>query len=132
MHITYLNYYYDAELTSVDELLRKYHSSVEWCRAIRRAGAERVSVVQRFRMPSIEHVDGVEYHFVRDDLPPKLRPWHFPTLAHRSVTSLVPTLVHLNGSMLSFKRLREILNDGTATVWQHHGGGPPNFPKRLV
>jgi glycosyltransferase involved in cell wall biosynthesis len=132
MHIAHVNYHFDADLRTPEELLERYHSTVEWCKALKRAGANRVSIVQRFRQAFTSSSDGVDYHFFGDDLPPVLRPWNAPRLADDYVASLRPDIVHLNGSMLFFRTVRKVLDPSTAIVWQHHGGIPPRPPQRLI
>src|SRR5690242_1479754 len=63
MHVILLNYIYDAEYPTADALLGRYLSLSGWAESLRAAGAERVTVLQRFRCDVDMRRNGVEYRF---------------------------------------------------------------------
>lgn len=130
MNVVYLNYYYDADIQSPKELLKCYWSTVEWCKAVSRAGASRISIVQRFHTNEKFEQDGVEYHFVTDEFSNKLPPFAIPHRVHKVVSDINPHVVHHNGWSYPLSALRKMLPMKTAIVWQHHGGGIPQWYSR--
>lgn len=56
MHVLYLNYYYDADIKTAEELLDRYHTIPGLCSALLNAGAENVSVVQRFKKDAVQRL----------------------------------------------------------------------------
>jgi glycosyltransferase involved in cell wall biosynthesis len=132
MTVVFLNYHYDADLSTPGQLIRRYFSSHEWCKSLLRAGAERVAVVQRFSSDEELTVDGIEYRFVHDGLPGSLPWWSIPRRVNRVVASLHPSIVHLNGRPLHSASLHWSLSHTTPIVWQHHGGEPPTGLRRWI
>ena len=49
MHVLYLCPIYDPAADSPEALLRRYFPVGEWCRGLKAAGVERVTVLRRFR-----------------------------------------------------------------------------------
>ncbi|MBI3578418.1 MAG: glycosyltransferase family 4 protein [Ignavibacteriales bacterium] len=131
MHTLYLNYHYDKDLTTATSLLERYHSSKNWCEAIVRQGGK-ISYVQRFHFADHQIFNGVEYHFVADNLPPHLSWFQNPKLFHKEIVKLQPDVIHYNGQVFHLKYLRPLLREKTAIVWQHHGGPPPSLPKKFL
>jgi len=132
MTVAYLNYHYDADLSTPAQLIQRYVSSHEWCKSLLGAGADRVAVVQRFITDEKLAVDGIEYRFVHDRLPASLPWWSIPRKFHRVVASLHPNIVHLNGKPLYAVSLRWSLSHTTPIAWQHHGGEPPTGLRRWI
>ncbi len=127
MHVLYLNYFYDKDIPAPEKLLARYYTMTNWCAAVKNAGTEKVSVVQRFSHSKNFVSKGVEFHFVKDEFGPKLKPWQTPQLLHRHVKELAPDVIHSNGWPLPLISLRTLLQDRTAILWQDHGGNVPFF-----
>jgi len=132
LHVVYLNYFYDMDIPSVDALFTRYDTMTEWCKAVRGAGADRISVVQRFHDDVTIMHQGVEYHFVRDELPSRLEWWQNPRAVHERVAALEPGVVHANGLVFPLGFLRESLPVGCPIVWQHHGGPSPEGIRKII
>lgn len=131
MHTLYLNYYYDKDLTSTTSLLERYHSSKNWCEAIARQGGE-ISYLQRFHSADQQMLNGVNYHFVADNLPPHLSWYQNPKAFHKEIVKLKPDVIHYNGQVFHLKHLRPLLPEKISVVWQHHGGPPASVPKKFI
>ena len=125
MHILYLSYYYSHDLEDARSLLDRYDPMVQWCSAIRRAGADKVSVAQRFRISGQLEKDGVHYYFVPDGYGGKLDWWQNPVSTHQLVVRLQPDIIHCNGWVFPLVWLRPMLSSQTTILWQHHGGTLP-------
>jgi len=130
MHVIFLNYYYDSDLVSSSELRKRYSSTHFLSKAIKDAGCQRVTIVQRFSQSIKETVDGIDYYFVDDGLPNRLKLFHNPRKVNAVLSNLNPDVVHYNGFPYHLTFLRRSLSPHSATVWQHHGGGTPSLPKR--
>lgn len=136
MHIVLLNYSYDAHCRSVDEVLDRHSSLRTWASSLLAAGAEQVSVLQRFRLNAQVRRDGVRYLFCADSGSPFPKPWTFLPGLHRTVAALEPDLVHVNGLIFPLQTwlLRKALPRTGAIVLQDHANVPPlwagrdNFP----
>jgi glycosyltransferase involved in cell wall biosynthesis len=115
MHVVQLNYAFDETLTDPDALLDRYRTLTGWSDAIAAAGAERVTVVQRFHRDAHIVRNGIEYTFCR---PPRMR---------HTVAGEEPDVVHVNGLHFAAQTwaLRQTLNRSAAIVVQDHGGGVP-------
>lgn len=131
MHTIFLNYHYDEELTTVNSLLKRYHSSKNWCEAVAKHGGK-ISYIQRFHLTGRQTINGVDYYFINDNLPQRLSWYQNPKAFHEEIIKLKPDVIHYNGHAVHFKYLRPLLPAKTAVVWQHHGGLPPSFLKRFV
>ncbi|TAK56389.1 MAG: glycosyltransferase [Bacteroidetes bacterium] len=127
MNILFLNYFFDSDLTTESELLHRYRGSLEWCAALLRAGVKEVSVVQRFHRDSTMVVDNITVHFVADGLGNIITPLDTFSRLHNAVLKLQPDVVHHNGWPYPLIQLRKMLPKSTAIVWQHHGGGIPQW-----
>lgn len=132
VHLALLNSHYDDDLATEEELLDRYSSTVSWAAAVKEAGAERVSVVQRFHRDARTEAKGVRWHFVADGLPGRLLWHHTPKHVHDTIAALRPDCVHVNGSIFPTRRLRESLPAACAVVWQHHGGPLPSGRTRML
>ena len=73
MRVCIVNYAYDPEAGSPATLLDRYPSLTGWSEALLTAGAETVTVVQRFSTTAHLARAGVQYHFIADGAPPVLR-----------------------------------------------------------
>ncbi len=127
MKIVYLSYFFDRDLETAEQLLDRYYTMTHFCPAVRKAGTESVTVVQRFKRSEEIERDGVQYIFVRDGRHQQPRFWELPNKVHTRIIALRPDIVHHNGWPYPLVRLRRILPAETAIVWQHHGGGIPGI-----
>ena len=124
MRITLVNHAYADDVIDPDALLERYSTLTGWSEAVAGAGAT-VSVAQRFHRDARLVRGGIEYVF-REDGPrghPRSRLW--PQRLHRTIHSLEPDLVHVNGLNVPFQTwmLHRGLPSSTALVVQDHGGG---------
>ncbi|MFL5805805.1 MAG: glycosyltransferase family 4 protein [Roseiflexaceae bacterium] len=126
MHIAILNYIYDAEYTTVDALLERYLSLTGWADSLLAAGAQRVTVLQRFDRDMDLRRDGVEY-LLRRGAGANRRSWSDPRRLHRAVAALRPDVAHVNGLIFPAQTwlLRRVLPRESALIVQDHGGPPP-------
>lgn len=135
MHVVYVNYWYDRDIGSPEELLSRYASVRAFAEAIADAGAQ-VSVVQRFNKDSCAREGAVSYHFVADRCPPGVR-WHLPSRFHEAIRTIAGTaecVVHVNGLIfpLQVRALRARLPKDVPIVVQHHAERPWTGLKRQV
>lgn len=115
MHVVQVNYAFDHGLSDPEALLDAYHTLTGWSDAVAAAGAEGVTVVQRWRRTVRVERNGIAYQFCRrSDL-------------HRVVSAARPDVVHVNGLIFAASAwlLRRRLPSSTAMVMQDHGGGIP-------
>lgn len=125
MRLAFLNYHYDTDLQDCFSLIERYHSTTAWSESVRKAGADSVTVMQRFRSSCHMSINGVAYHFVDDGLPHKL-PWYAnPRVFHALIGKLNPDIIHYNGNPSAGRFLRKAVGPRIPIVWQHHGGGLP-------
>lgn len=115
MHVVQLNYAVDERLVDPETVLARYRTLTGWSDALADAGAEHVSVVQRFHRDARIVRNGIDYTFCG------------ASSVYQAVATKQPDIVHVNG--LNFPAqtwwLRKRLNRATAIVVQHHGGGVP-------
>ncbi len=128
MRVVQVNYRFDEGLGDPDALLEQYSTLTGWSTALLDAGAERVTVVQRFHREATVSREGVEYVFCADD--PKM-PWRglarSPARTHRAVVQAHPDIVHVNGldSPLWTSALRRTLPASSRVIVQDHGSQVP-------
>lgn len=130
MHVAFINYYFDTDLANADELINRYASTLAISKAVKNAGCERVTIVQRFSENVHTTVDGIDYLLAEDGLPNRLNIFHKPGKMNAIVSDLKPDIVHYNGFPFHMKFLRSVLSPECALIWQHHGGGIPSIPRR--
>ena len=115
MNVVQLNYAFDKALTDPGALLEAYATLTGFSEAVAAAGADRMTVVQRFHHDARITRNGIEYTFCK------------LSRVHRTVADAQPDVVHVNG--LDFVAhtwaLRQWLNRSVAIVVQDHGGGVP-------
>lgn len=128
LHVVYLNYFYDPDRPDAATLLDRYYTMTHFCAAVRAAGVERVSVVQRLAVGGEIERDGVTYHFVADRLGHRLVDGEIPEEVHALVAELRPDVMHHNGVAGPLRHLSARLPRTTALLWQHHGGGVSDQP----
>jgi glycosyltransferase involved in cell wall biosynthesis len=123
MHVSLLNYIYDAEYKTVDALLGRYLSLTGWAESLLAAGARRVTVLQRFDRDIDMQRGGVDYLF-RSGAHWPSRFWSDPHRLHRAVAALRPDVAHVNGMMFPIQtwQLRRVLPSHAALIVQDHGG----------
>jgi glycosyltransferase involved in cell wall biosynthesis len=115
MHVVQLNYAFDPALSDPEALLDAYHTLTGWSDAVAAAGADGVTVVQRWPRTARAERNGIAYQFCRrSDL-------------HRVVDAARPDVVHVNGLIFAASAwlLRRRLPSSTAMIMQDHGGGIP-------
>lgn len=109
-----------------EALLDRSAPLTRWCDAMDGAGVP-VAVVQRFSRPAELTRGAVRYHFVTDDLPPRLAAGDMSRAVTRAVLGNGPDVVHVNG--LGFPMLvgglRAALGPRPLIVVQDHGGAAP-------
>jgi glycosyltransferase involved in cell wall biosynthesis len=112
--VAQVNYAFDKGLTDPDQLLDRYHTLTGWSEALRRAGAARVTVVQRFHRDVSIVRNGIEYVFRCEGIP-------------AAVAACAPDVAHVNG--LNFLGhtwlLRQRLDPACGIVMQNHSDGGP-------
>lgn len=125
MHIVCVNYAYPAHGPDPAETLAHYRTLTGWAEAVLNAGAERVTVAQRFSRDACLCRAGVDYRFVSDGGGPRARWWAQPTALHTTVVQLQPDIVHVNGLIfpMQVRALRSALPPATALVVQDHKDG---------
>jgi glycosyltransferase involved in cell wall biosynthesis len=116
MRVVIVNYHDDRIFSTPEALLTRYVTLTGWADALRRAGAEHVTVAQSYR----ENVD-----LLRGDVRYVLRSRR--SLLHDAIAHERPDVVHVNG--LIYARfavaLRRQLRPTTAVVFQHHAETVP-------
>jgi glycosyltransferase involved in cell wall biosynthesis len=134
MHVLYYCPVFDPAAGSAEELLRRYFPVGEWCRALRSAGVERVTVVMRFHRPAKLELDGVDYVVVRDRLAPHPPVWAVPSRLGAAAVAAAADVVHVNGMIfpVQVRALRRTLAASTAIVVQNHAERPPRGPRRRL
>lgn len=124
MRLALLNPVYDPERSTPEATLERFDSLRGWAEAVRDAGADRVTVVQRFPRDVDLERGGIHYAFRRDGAGPVLAPWRWPGGALHELRELRPDVVHAHG--LAFfalpVELRVTLPARTRVVVQDHGG----------
>jgi glycosyltransferase involved in cell wall biosynthesis len=129
MHVVHLSYFYDADIASPEELLARYSTTTDLCAALRAAGVERVSVVQRFSQTVTLEQDGVTHYLIADGGPPNLDWGENPRETHELVARLAPNVVHHHGDAAPLRHLRPLL-PRAVLLWQHHADAPPVLLRR--
>lgn len=127
MHVLYLCPIYDPAADSPEALLRRYFPVGEWCRGLKAAGVERVTVLMRFRRPAAFERDGIDYEIVRDRLPAHPPLWALPSRLHAASAAAAADVVHYNGMIfpVQVRALRRTLAASTPIVVQNHAERPP-------
>lgn len=122
MHILLLDYFYDAGLATPEALLRRYDSLTYWCTSLLAAGADRVTVLQRYAADATLTRDGVEYLFRADGGQPFPPIWSPLTRINRMAAALRPDIVHVNGLLFpaATLALRRALPRASGIVVQDH------------
>ncbi len=127
MNLVFLNYHFDTDLRTESDLIHRFRSSHQWCKAVLSAGAETISIVQRFHYDAECIVDNIHYYFVNDGLGNIITPLDkFPRI-HDKILHLKPDVIHANGFPYPLITLRNVLPKTTTIIWQHHGGGFPQW-----
>jgi len=134
-HILIVNYAYEQALENPHALLRQYFMLPSWAKACSFEDTK-VTVFQRFKEDHILSIDGVEYMFVSDNLPPALKYRQCAFKFNREVKKYVNNLVannnnldiclHINGFIfpLSTWHLTKISCDKLRFIIQHHAESP--------
>jgi len=133
LHVLYLNYWYEPEMASFDDLLATYVTMARWVETLRAAGAE-VTVFQRFCHEARIERGGVDFVLHKDRQNPHLHKWQVPASFHRRLQQQIRevssqgglTVVHFNGLHfpLQLRTLRAALPQKAPIVVQHHAERP--------
>lgn len=115
---------YDPAVDSPDALLDAYHAPEGWADAVKAAGADKVTVVQRFRRDALIRRGLIDYHFVADGGVAAPSRWFWGSSIARILKHLAPNVVHLDGLVFPMvvRHLRLRLDKGTTILVQDHGG----------
>jgi glycosyltransferase involved in cell wall biosynthesis len=126
VHVAQIGYGFE-EIADPDALLDRYSSLTGWSEALSAAGADRVTVVQRFRRNARLTRNGIDYIFCGVGGNPGARRWTAPGALHRALTGVQPDVVHVNGLNFPVETwlLRRALHPGIAIVVQDHASRVP-------
>lgn len=126
MQIALINYAYDADLADAEALLARYASLTGWAESLLAAGAERVTVLQRFGRDAELERGGVRYLLRADGAGPQPARWQACWRLAREAARLRPDLAHVHGLQfpLQIWALRRCLGSAVALLAQDHGGWP--------
>ncbi|MEO0776533.1 MAG: glycosyltransferase family 4 protein [Bacteroidota bacterium] len=133
-HLCFVAHEYAAHFSEPEELLRAYHSLTDWCEALAAQGC-RVSAVVRFGRDAQLTRGGINYHFVQDRHPPRLRFWDIPRRMHRHVVGLAPQVVlahNLNKVLQHRDLLRQLSPQGIPLLLQNHAETPRFWLRNLI
>ncbi len=132
MHVVLVNYAYPAHSTDPADVLGAYRTLTGWAEAVLSAGAEQVTVAQRYARNARLCRNGVEYLFLADGGARRARWWTRPDALHAAVAHLSPDIVHVNGLIfpMQVRALRATLWPATALVMQDHKDGFQSDPLR--
>ena len=133
MRIVHVHFDYDRSIQTERQLLEKYYTVTGWAEALQRKGAD-VVVINRFHKDGFLEENNVQYHFIRDSLPSKLRAWHVPLKLFQKIKALDADVIHLHHLSLALQTyiLRRLLQTKTALIIQHHGGPSPGKIKKII
>jgi glycosyltransferase involved in cell wall biosynthesis len=141
LHVVYVNYWYEPEMASLEDLLGTYVTMARWAEALRAAGAE-VSVFQRFHQNTQIKRGGVEFVLHKDGQAPRLPKWQVPRSFHRKIQQRLTetwsretqVAIHFNGLHfpLQLRTLSSALQKRPVIVVQHHAERPSRGLRRIV
>ena len=134
MRVAVVNFAYDERLRTPEELLERYHSLTGWCESLPAAGADSVTVVQRFRGDAHLVSGGIDYHFFDDRLLKRSRLPLRTRFHHRLVEATNADIVHVNGLdfPLETSLLRRAIRTDAALVVQDHASGDPGSVQSIA
>lgn len=135
-HLFIINYAFQSDISSPLELLKRYFMLPGWANACVAAGAK-VTVFQRFNQDHQSSIDGVDYVFIHDSLPPLPAHYHCAVKFNQKVkgfTESHDTTIHINGLIfpLCVLHLSRIINGNHRFVIQHHAEQPGRKLFRLL
>jgi glycosyltransferase involved in cell wall biosynthesis len=130
---------FDDDIADPEAALERYHAMTGWAEAVGNAGADSVTVVQRFHRDATIRRGSVEYRFVDDGGAGLAPPWFVGARVAAAVRRARPTAVHVDGLIFPalVRALRWVLPRSAAIVVQDHGGvrldsGALQTPKRRL
>lgn len=137
LHVIVVNYFYEADLRTPDDLLDRYSTIHPVARALCDEGVK-VTVLQRFHQDAVIDDDGIRFNFVADGLDPDLRKWQIPTSFHEAVRGVCAhreasrIALHINGLFYPLQTisLRRMIPTDCAIVAQHHAERPWKIIRR--
>ncbi len=135
MRIVIVNPVWDPAHSMPGEALKHFTTLTGWATAVRAAGAESVTVCQRFHTSADISRDGVTYRFCPDHRRATPRRATRGSLRfHRAVLDADPDVVHVNGLLFPelIRSLRRALPESSALVVQDHGGFDPSAASTLA
>ena len=129
MHVAQIDYGLDEGFTDPEALLDRYSTLTGWSEAVAAAGADRVTVVHRFRRNATLTRNGIDYIFCGDEGIGPGRRWTRPGPLHHVLTRAQPDVVHVNGLNFPVETwlLRRTLHAHAAIVAQDHSNGLPQL-----
>jgi glycosyltransferase involved in cell wall biosynthesis len=130
LRIALVNCAFDPDFDDPEALLARYHSLTGWAEALVEAGADAVTVVQRFRRDALVRHGMVDYRFVVDGESPYPAPWFRGRRVAQSVDVLDPTAVDVKGLVFPMlvRQLRWSVGRAVAILVRDHGGFGPHSP----
>jgi glycosyltransferase involved in cell wall biosynthesis len=122
----------DPGLDDPEAVLARYRTLCGWAGALAEAGADRVTVVQRFSRDLVLRRGAVDYRFVAERGATPTARWFWGRRMANLLRALQPDVVHVDGMVfpLFVRTLRFRLPPACAIVVQDHGGiheGSPGF-----
>jgi glycosyltransferase involved in cell wall biosynthesis len=124
LRVVLANCAYGDEFKDPDALLARYHSLTGWADALVGAGADSVTVVQRFGREARIRRGGVDYQFIADGESSYPAPWFLGRRVTSVIRGLSPSVVDVKGLVFpAFVRfLRCSLPRQCAIFVRDHGG----------
>ncbi len=86
LHVAFVLHVYE-HYDSAKKMLTAFFTTTDWANALTKAGAK-VSVFYRFHKNEYLELDGVQYHFIKDSLPPRLKNWHTARRFNQAVAKI--------------------------------------------
>lgn len=132
LHVLHLNYAFDDDVPDAAALIDRYGTLREWARAVRDAGASRVTVLQRFREDAVVSRDGQAFELCRSRGPGRVSAAAWPRHLHTQVHSRGADVVHVHGmeACSAMWHLRRVLPETTVLVVQDHASPVPQAQTR--
>lgn len=133
MRIIHVTFFYDENISTEEELLKQHYTVTGWTEALKKKDVD-VIAMNRFGKESSFEKNGVQYFFVKDNLPGILKSWHLPIKFIKKIAELNVDIIHVHDFALSVRilLLRLFLRKKTSIIIQHHGGASISGIKKSV